>query len=124
MERLGSVGIFVADLDRAVEFYGTALGFGRQVDFGTYALLDCGPGASLILSALPEGRRVEAVGASVLKIVIMADDAAATIERIVAAGGSLVEPARPRDGIPYVIGLAGDPDGHLLEIIEQGTATD
>jgi predicted enzyme related to lactoylglutathione lyase len=124
VERLGSVGIFVADLDRAVEFYGTALGFRRSADFGTYALLDSGPGASLIVSSLPEGRAVEDVGASVLKIVIMADDAAATIEKIVAAGGSLVETARPRDGIPYTIGMASDPDGHLLEIIQQDTAAD
>lgn len=123
MERLGSVGIFVTDLDRAVKFYGTALGFDRKADLGTYALLDSGPGASLIVSSLPEGRGVEDVGASVLKIVIMADDAAATIERIVAAGGSLVESARPHDGIPYIIGMANDPDGHLLEIIQEATVT-
>jgi predicted enzyme related to lactoylglutathione lyase len=117
------VGIFVTDLGRAVEFYGTALGFHRSADFGTYALLDGGSGASLIVSSLPEGRGVEDVGTSVPKIVIMTDDAAATIEKVVAAGGSLVEPARSRDGIPYVIGLAGDPDGYLLEIIQEGTVT-
>lgn len=118
MPRLASVGLYVRDLARTVDFYRDALGFEVRRDFGTYLLLaGDDPASSLIVSTLPEGRDADDVGRSVMKLVFFADDSAACLARIVAAGGELVTPATAREAVPYVIGFGRDPDGHLLEII-------
>ena len=46
------------------------------------------------------------------------DDIDALFAKILAAGGSIHAPVRDDPDVPYKVGFATDPEGHLAEIVE------
>jgi len=116
--RIASFGVYVADLERSVDFYTGVLGLSVRRRFPLQVLLEgLGESATLIVALRPEG--VEAGGgADLQKVVFFTDDAEDLYRRSIEAGGTGVEVPTARPDMPYTIGMVRDPDGHLLEFIQ------
>jgi PhnB protein len=107
----------------AIEFYRAA--FGAIVDYqvgGTdqheavVSQLSVGDGAFWVADESPEHANFspESVGGSTTRMLLVADDPDAAIERAVAAGATLVYPAADEHG--WRLGRIRDPFGHHWEI--------
>jgi lactoylglutathione lyase len=120
--RIASFGVYVADLERSVEFYTRVLGLSVRRRFPHQVLLEgSGQTATLIVALRPEG--VSAGDAADLqKVVFFTADADDIYRRSIEGGGASVEHPRARPDMPYTIGLVRDPDGHLLEFIQEGAS--
>jgi predicted enzyme related to lactoylglutathione lyase len=96
----------VDDVPAAVEFYSSVLGLPtRFVDGDRYAALDAGP-ATLAIAADTEA--VAGVAAAAFKV----DDVDALVERVVEAGGHVIEEAA--DGPHERRAVVGDPWGNRV----------
>ena len=121
--RISIVTLGVRNLDRAIHFYGSSLGFARiPFDSVEIAFFDAG-GVQLALypwNALAEDAKVDAAGHGFSGITLAqnvdsSEQVVALIDRAVAAGGRLIKPPQP----VFWGGFSGyfaDPDGHLWEI--------
>lgn len=121
--RISIVTLGVRDLDRAILFYETGLGFERVPhESNKIAFLDAG-GIQLALypwDALAEDAMVDAAGDGFRGVTLAQNlessmDVVALIGRAVEAGGKLVKAPQP----VFWGGFSGyfaDPDGHLWEV--------
>ena len=112
------IHLLVADLDRAIRFYGDAFGMKEKFRDGDDLIFLNTPGThdSLALHLVRGDARVgESGGYEHFGITILdrnsLDDAIAAIE---AAGGALVEKGAHAPGVPYA--YVRDPDGYVIEI--------
>jgi catechol 2,3-dioxygenase-like lactoylglutathione lyase family enzyme len=117
--RIASFGVYVADLERSVDFYTGVLGLSVRRRFPHQVLLEgSGQSATLIVALRPEGISAGA-GNDLQKVVFFTADAHDLYRRSIECGGAAVEQPRARPDMPYTIGLVRDPDGHLLEFIQE-----
>jgi len=115
--RIASFGVYVSDLEKSVDFYTGVLGLSVRRTFPHQVLLEgLGESASLIIARRPEG--VEAGTGDLQKLVLFTADAHDLYQRAIEAGAVGVEVPSARPDMPYIIGLVRDPDGHLLEFIQ------
>jgi catechol 2,3-dioxygenase-like lactoylglutathione lyase family enzyme len=116
--RIASFGVYVSDLKRSVDFYTGVLGLSVRRSFPHQVLLEgLGESATLIVARRPEGMEA-GNGADLQKVVFFTTDAEDLYRRAIQAGGAGVEVPTGRPDMPYTIGLVRDPDGHLLEFIQ------
>lgn len=129
MNRLHHVGLSVADVEAAAEWYGRA--FGYEVSFRAET-----PTMRVAMGALPDGTGLEllerfdsAPGAQGLQpdaallhrgwghIALLVDDLDETYARVVDAGASPVWPPRssPEPGVSMA--FVHDPEGNLVELL-------
>lgn len=123
-ERLGAMGIGVADLAASSEFYQDVLGLEvlRTYELGYlneivlgYAQADA-DSAVVVLMNWPEQSR--SYDGDNVKLVFYIDDPAAAIERIREKGGEILREATPIEALNgRVVGLARDPDRYVVEVI-------
>ena len=120
--RLGYTILYVDDVSHALGFYERAFGLTRAFlhDSGDYGELATGSTALAFSSrALMEslGKHPAAADPArpVCEIALVTDDVAAALDRAVAAGASLVQPAKQ---MPWgqTVGYVSDLDGFLVEI--------
>ncbi len=117
-------GINVDDLDRSVEFYTTVLGLDEKtkIDLGEMHEVLVG-GAddrhSILLVKHADRREAPAPGTGFEKIVLVTDDVDALYERVVASGGTPEKAPWLIEKMKIRIALVRDPDGYLIELIEQ-----
>jgi len=90
---IGATGIGVSDLEASARFYETALGMTRK------------DGSNPSYRDLP------------VKLVFYVSDPKAVMDRIRAAGGAVTREPEPL-GDFGVIGLAKDPDGYVVELLQ------
>jgi catechol 2,3-dioxygenase-like lactoylglutathione lyase family enzyme len=115
--RIASFGVYVADLERSVDFYTGVLGMSVRRTFPHQVLLEgLGESATLIVARRPEG--TPDGGGDFQKIVFFTTDAEDLYRRSLEGGAAAVEEPTARPDMPYTIGLVRDPDGHLLEFIQ------
>ena len=118
--------LVVGDLDRCAAFYEAVCGVrprarieghitGRPITEIVYEPTSAG-GASLVLLAY-DGEPKPASGEIIVGFA--SADAEAFVARAVAAGGTLVEAVRDAPELRLKVGFAGDPEGHLIEVIER-----
>ena len=112
------IHLLVADLDRAIRFYGEAFGMKEKFRDGDDLVFLNTPGThdSLALHLVRDDVRVgESGGYEHFGITVLdrksLDDAIAAIE---AAGGELVEKGEHAPGVAYA--YVRDPDGYIIEI--------
>jgi catechol 2,3-dioxygenase-like lactoylglutathione lyase family enzyme len=113
--------VYVSDLQKSVDFYTGVLGLSVRRTFPHQVLLEgMGESASLIVALRPDG--VESGNGDLQKVVFFTTDAHGLYDRSIEAGATGVEVPTARPDLPYTIGLVRDPDGHLLEFIQNEVA--
>ncbi len=117
----------VGDLQRSIDFYTRVLGMNllRTTDRPEqkYSLAFVGFGSN------PDHAEIELtynygvssydVGTAFGHLAIAVEDAAATCERVKAAGGSVTREAGPVKGGNTIIAFLQDPDGYKIELIQR-----
>jgi len=124
---LSGFGINVLDLDRSVEFYTDALGLEEKtkIDLGElHEVLVAGPEdrTTILLVKHAERTDVPVPGNGFEKIVLVTDDVEALYERATAGGGESVKAPWEVGKLGIKVALVRDPDGYLLELIQQQPA--
>ncbi|EHP38897.1 MULTISPECIES: lactoylglutathione lyase [Cupriavidus] len=122
----------VGDLQRSIDFYTRILGMQllRESDNTEYkyrlAFVGYGPESETAVLELTYNYGVEKyeMGTAYGHIALETDNAAATCERIRAAGGNVVREAGPVKGGTTVIAFVEDPDGYKIELIERNSTRD
>jgi lactoylglutathione lyase len=123
-DRLGAMGIGVADLAASTDFYKDVLGLQvqRTYELGYlneivlgYAQADSAQ-AVVVLMNWPEQSR--SYDGSNVKLVFYIADPVGAIERIRERGGEVLREATPIEALNgRVVGLARDPDNYVVEVI-------
>lgn len=120
----------VGDLQRAIDFYTQVLGMSllrtSENPEYKYSLAFVGyeggnPGQAEIELTYNWGTSAYDLGDAYGHIAIGVPDAAATCERIRAAGGNVTREAGPVKGGTTIIAFVTDPDGYKIELIERAT---
>lgn len=117
--------IFVADLERSIEFYATCLGFSedRRIDAGEFDEVVLAPskqGASIILCRWKDGRVIDcgnAQGPTGYFITDVDEIAGRMTER----GAKAI--IGPVDYAGMRIAVLADPDGHQIELLGSAVKT-
>jgi catechol 2,3-dioxygenase-like lactoylglutathione lyase family enzyme/DNA-binding CsgD family transcriptional regulator len=114
---IGQVSRTVADIGRAVEFYGETLGLPHLYTFGDLAFFDCG-GIRLFLS-LPE----DGVPGGDSVLYFRVDDIHSTYDALRGRGVSFRSAPhlihKHASGVEEWMAFFPDPDGHLLALMSQ-----
>ncbi|MBK6534393.1 MAG: VOC family protein [Deltaproteobacteria bacterium] len=119
--RLGYTILYVDDVSRALGFYERAFGLtrvpSRQRDYGEPATGSTALAFSsrALMESLGKHPAAADPARPVCEIALVTDDVAAALDRAVAAGASLVQPANV---MPWgqTVGYVSDLDGFLVEI--------
>ena len=123
-DRLGAMGIGVADLAASTEFYQDVLGLEvlRSYELGYLNEIVLGysqanaEAAVVVLMNWPEQSR--SYDGDNVKLVFYIDDPAAAIERIREKGGEILREATPIEALNgRVVGMGRDPDNYVVEVI-------
>jgi lactoylglutathione lyase len=121
---LGAVGIGVSDLDRSVVFYTRIFGMKKVWKLRLPHMdevilnLDGGRGSSLVLMHYIDGSDPNYTNNPV-KLVFYVADPKGCVELIRRDGLEIIREATPVPELRnVVVGLAKDPDGYLLEILQ------
>ena len=117
---LAAAAIDVADLDRSLAFYQSALGFRKAAAhetpaFKEYILLGPTPNSAGLVIVDKAGDAPVAAGGT--RLVFYVPDAAAAVEKLKSAGATGLR--EPSSGGSMVIAFGRDPDGYLIELIER-----
>jgi lactoylglutathione lyase len=114
-----TIGVHVADQDRAVDFYVGTLGLDKRLDVPAEQLggrwIEVAPPGSTTTIALVPARQGATTGAET-GIRLTTADAASLHQELVARGVDVGELLR-WDGVPPMFAFR-DPDGNGLEIVE------
>jgi len=121
-ENLVAVGLGVSDLARSEDFYVRVLGMEvqRRIQLPHMDEIIVGyPGrASVVLMHWTDGSDRNYRGVPV-KVVFYVPDAKRLIERIRAEGLPIVREPEPSPAFgPTIIGMAEDPDGYVIELLQ------
>lgn len=120
---LSLTALWVADLDRAVDFYVGACGFtdGERFTGRGFEAAVVRAGAAGLELMIPTGADAgpgREHGTMFNKIVLSVDDAEARLAAAVDRGGEVAMPATPIEQYGLVIGMVRDPDGYLVEMTQ------
>jgi lactoylglutathione lyase len=121
---ISGFGINVDDLDRSVEFYTKALGLEEKMKFDAGELHEVfvsgeGDGPAILLVKHADRTDAPVPWSGFEKIVFVTDDVGALHERVVAGGGESVRAPFAIEKMGIRIAVVRDPDGYVLELIEQ-----
>ena len=120
---VGAMGIGVSDLERSADFYTRVVGMQQLTTFALPEMDEVvvgfgGRGAALVLMHWTDGSAKTYADLPV-KVVLYVADPVATVEAIRAEGLEITrEPAAVPGLGDAVVGLAKDPDGYVVELIQ------
>ncbi len=122
--QISGFGINVHDLDRSAEFYTRGLGLQEKAKYDLghmHEVLVGGEQDATAILLVKHTSRTEAPepGTGFEKIVLVAPDVAAAYERAVAEGGESVVEPRTIEAMGLTMAMLRDPDGYLIELIQQ-----
>jgi len=123
---LAAVGIGVSDLARSADFYIRILGMKQtqtfKLDYMDEIILAHEGRNALVLMHWTDGS-ARNYRDNPIKLVFYVTDSAGLIDRIRAEGLEITTEARPFPGMGgAIIGLAKDPDGYVIELIQMPAA--
>lgn len=127
---LAGAGIGVTDLDKSQEFYISVLGMALRYELPVpgYAnerilYYKDGKGSDVVLMNFIDGMQHNYLN-NPAKLVFYVPNAKTVVEAIRARGLAIISEPTPQAAFANtVIGFARDPDGYILELIEQPSAT-
>ena len=128
LDFLTAVGIGVSDLAKSIDFYGRVLGMKQtqtfSLDYMDEIVLAHEGRNAVVLMHYTDGS-ARNYKDNPVKLVFQVADAVALIERIRAEGLAITTEPKPYPGMGgAIIGLAKDPDGYVIELIQvPATAT-
>ena len=117
VSHIGQIGVGVADVDRAEDFYGRALGLRKLFRFGDLTFFDCG-GVRLLL----EKRRESGAPAHGGTIYLRCADLALAVGELTARGVVFDEGPRliaRMDDHDLWMAFFNDPDGNSLALMQE-----
>lgn len=119
---LTAVGIGVSDLARSTDFYSRVLGMKQtgifKLDYMDEIMLAHEGRSAVVLMHYTDGS-VRNYRDNPVKLVFYVTDPAGLIDRIRAEGLEVTREAAPIESLSgAVVGLAKDPDGYVIELIE------
>ena len=125
-DTMSVVGIGVSDLDRSADFYTRVLGMTETQRFKLphmdEVIVGFDKGASIALMHWTDGSQ-QHYRANPVKLVFYVSDAKAIAERIRADGLKVTREPAPLKGFgDMLISLAEDPDGYVVELLQQPAA--
>ena len=120
---LGQYCIWVSDIERSVAFWEGVLGIPVQ------SRTDIPNVKEVVLQAEVGGSRIQLaqhlertdpidMGTSMWKIYVDTDDCQALYDKCVAAGAESVTPPTKLDRWPVTVAFVKDPDGYVLELLQ------
>lgn len=120
---LTAVGIGVSDLARSADFYSRVLGMKQtgvfKIDYMDEIMLAHEGRSAVVLMHYTDGS-ARNYADNPVKLVFYVTDAAAGIERIRAEGLAVIHEPTPNASLGgAVVGLAKDPDGYVIELIQR-----
>ena len=114
--------LVVADLEAASAFYGAVCGVVsvQRIEDDSFAeiIMKAEPGAGALVLITYKNQPAPVAGECVL--VFETGDVAQFVERAVAAGGSVTQPATRIAALNLTYALVKDPEGHIVEAINRG----
>jgi lactoylglutathione lyase len=121
---ISGFGINVDDLDRSAEFYTKALGLEEKMklDLGElHEVMVAGDGdrPAILLVKHADCTSAPEPGSGFEKIVFVTDDVDALHDRVAANGGTSEKAPWNIEKMGIRVALVRDPDGYLIELIEQ-----
>lgn len=122
-QSLGQYCINVSDLDRAVEFWESVIGIPVQsrteIPNVKEVVLQAEIGGSRIQLAqhLDRTEPID-MGSAMWKIYVDTDDCQALYDKAIAAGCESASPPRRLDRWPVTVAFIKDPDGYLIELLQ------
>ena len=128
LDFLTAVGVGVSDLAKSADFYGRVLGMKQtqtfSLDYMDEIVLAHEGRNAVVLMHYTDGS-ARNYKDNPVKLVFQVADAVALIERIRAEGLAITTEPKPYPGMGgAIIGLAKDPDGYVIELIQvPATAT-
>ncbi len=122
-QSLGQYCINVSDLDRAVEFWESVIGIPVQ------SRTEIPNVKEVVLQAEIGGSRIQLaqhldrtgpidMGSAMWKIYVDTDDCQALYDKAIAAGCESGSPPRKLDRWPVTVAFIRDPDGYLIELLQ------
>jgi lactoylglutathione lyase len=119
---IGATGIGVSDLERSAEFYSKVLGMKRmqtfKLDYMDEIVLGHDGRNAIVLMHYTDGS-ARSYKDNPVKLVFYVTDPKAVAERIRAEGCEIIrEPAPIATLGGAVVGLAKDPDGYVVELLQ------
>jgi lactoylglutathione lyase len=119
---LGAVGIGVSDLKRSAAFYAAALGLKSVQTFSLQHMDEIVMAhegrTAVVLMHWTDGSPKSYVDVPV-KLVFYVTDPVAVMDRVLAAGGRVLLPPTAIAQLGgAVVGLAKDPDGYVIELLQ------
>lgn len=124
--KLAAVGIGVSDLEASTDFYTRVMGmkvkYKARLEHTKEVVLEFADskGADVILMNYTDGSTPNYKN-NPAKLVFYVPDAAAAINAIAAEGLTILSKPAPMGQTTVIVGMAKDPDGYLLEIVEDKT---
>jgi predicted enzyme related to lactoylglutathione lyase len=125
MNHFGFTKLLVHDLEATARFYKDVCGLtelqrvdstiaGRAISEIIFTATAPGAGSFVLLKFLdaPKPTNDEVI------IGFITDDAEAFLDRAVAAGGAIADPAKPHPDHGVKVGFVTDCEGHLIEVVE------
>ena len=126
--KLAAVGIGVSDLEASTDFYTRVLGmkvkYKARLERTKEVVLEFADskGADVILMNFTDGSTPNYKN-NPAKLVFYVPDATAAVSAIAAEGLTILSKPSPTGQTGVIVAMAKDPDGYLLEIVEDETVT-
>jgi lactoylglutathione lyase len=122
---LGAVGIGVSDMARSVDFYSRVLGMTQtqtfKLDYMDEVVLAFEGRTAVVLMHYTDGS-ARNYKDNPIKLVFYVTDPKAVSERIKADGLEIVREPTPIETLGgAIVGLAKDPDGYIIELLQAPT---
>jgi len=124
---LGAVGIGVSDLGRSVDFYSRVLGMSQlqtfKLDYMDEVVLAYEGRTAVVLMHYTDGS-ARNYKDNPIKLVFYVTDPKAVSDRIKAEGLEITREPAPIETLGgAMVGLAKDPDGYVIELLQAPTAS-
>lgn len=103
--------LMASDMNRAVSFYRHVFGFEELMVSDYWSELKHGDAIIALHGGYGGGRNP-------IPLTLEFDDVLAVAERIVAAGGKIIDAPRQREGEPILLGVFRDPEGNEIFITQ------
>jgi lactoylglutathione lyase len=123
--QISGFGINVSDLDRSTEFYTRGLGLVEKGKYDLGHMLEVLVGSetdavSILLIKYTDRSDAPDIGTGFEKLVLACADVAGSYERALAEGATSQLEPRTIEAMSLTVAMVRDPDGYLIELVEQG----
>ncbi|MFW9919809.1 MAG: VOC family protein [Candidatus Thorarchaeota archaeon] len=112
------IGIYVDDIDAAVEFYCTKLGFKEAQRYANGCIVRLeNEGPTLILEQVDGKSPIREIGTPQIVVCVEAKDIVSTMKDLKTKGVDFIH-AKPQEFVAGLFNVMRDPSGNLVELLQ------